>query len=93
MSLFSINRFLYFNNFTILEIVGDNQNFYLLLLVTNVIKIGDTYYYQNAPVKIISILSDEIVEILGEKNGIPFNVKVPISDLKSELKKVEFFFF
>lgn len=61
--------------------------------MTNVIKIGDTYYYQNAPVKIISILGDEIVEILGEKNGIPFNVKVPISDLKSELEKVEYFFF
>jgi len=61
--------------------------------MANVFKIGDTYYYQNSPVKIISIISIEIVEILGEKNGIPYNVKVPILDLKNELDKKEHFFF
>ncbi|AZI68133.1 hypothetical protein EIB71_10840 [Kaistella daneshvariae] len=61
--------------------------------MANVFKIGDTYYYQNSPVKIISIISIEIVEILGEKNGIPYNVKVPTLDLKNELDKKEHFFF
>lgn len=61
--------------------------------MTKVIKIGDKYYHNKKQVNIIAILENGIVEVLENENGKPRNYKVPISDLKTELEKVDVFSF
>lgn len=57
------------------------------------LKVGGKFYHNKKQVTIIEILENGIVKVLGNENGIPHNYEVPISDLKSELEKVEYFFF
>lgn len=57
------------------------------------LKVGDKFYHHKNEVTIIAILENGIVEVLENENGKPRNYKVPISDLQTELEKVDIFFF